>query len=346
MGFSLTSIPRLKGYVCEWMEEDNYIFSLRNKLYHSHSITSPLNYIGSIPEPFFKSFFYRFSLIRRLLRKSFYNVLPLKNGVYFVSYGRQLGLIKDKEYIPFTSIDKPFRVLRSAAAVDARGNIFFGEYTSNDDRMPVKIYRYSQDDNKLKIVHEFEAGSIRHIHGIYYDEYSKLLWCLCGDVGNENRILSSSDEFKTISMIGGGDESWRAVSVLFTEKYAYYSMDAEYADNFIIRVDKADCSRKKIGKINGPVYYSYKHDNKLFFAVTAELCPSQSDKYASLYTVDSNDKMERVLDIKKDFFSVKYFLPGAFYFPAGPGVANKMLINTVALRHKNSNSFSLNNNSE
>ena len=283
-------------------------------------------------------------MIRRLLRKSFYNVLPLKNGGYFVSYGRQLGLIKDKEYIPFTSFDKPFRVLRSAAAMDERGNIFFGEYTSNNDRTPVKIYRYSPDDNKLKIIHEFEAGSIRHIHGIYYDEYAKSLICLCGDIGNENMILSSIDEFKTISVIGGGDESWRAVSVLFTEKYFYYGMDAEYTDNFIIRVDKADYSREKIGKINGPVYYSYKSNNILFFAVTAELCPSHSDKYASLYTIDSTDKLERVLDIKKDLFSVKYFLPGAFYFPAGPGVKNKILINTVALNHNNSNCFSLNKN--
>ena len=344
MGYSTTSIARFKGYVYEWVEEGNYIFSLRNKLYHSNSLTSPLKYIGSVPEPFFKSFFYRFSLIRRLMRQSFYNVIPLKSGAYFVSYGRQLGLIKDKEYIPFTFIERSFRVLRSAAAIDARGNIFFGEYSSNDDRIPVKIYRYSQDDNKLKIIHEFEAGSIRHVHGIYYDNYSKSLFCLCGDIGNENRILRSIDEFKTISQVGGGDESWRAVSVLFTEKYFYYGMDAEHTDNFIIRVDKTDYSRKKIGKINGPVYYSYKHNNILFFAVTAELCPSQPDKYASLYTVDLKDRMERVLDIKKDFFSVKYFLPGSFYFPAGPGVTNKIFINTVALKPNNSNSFSLNKN--
>ncbi len=341
MKFSFTPIPEYNGYFCEWIEEKNYVFSLRNKLYRSDSISSPLEYIGSFPESIFQRFLYRFSLIRRLLRQSFYNVLPLKNGAYFVSYGRQLGIIKDKKYIPISGMDQPFRVLRSALALDNQGNIFFGEYSSNNDRLPVKIYKYSQDRNKLEVVYEFPAGSIRHIHGIYYDKYSKSLWCLCGDVGKENRILYSKDEFKTIFVVGGGDETWRAVSILFTEKYFYYGMDAEYTDNYIIRVDKSDYSRKKIGKVNGPVYYSYKHNNKLIFAVTAELCPSQSDKYASLYVLDLDDNMERILDIKKDFFSVKYFLPGAFYFPAGPGVNNKMLFNTIALKHKISNSFTL-----
>ena len=37
------------------------------------------------------------------------------------------------------------------------------------------------------------------------------------------------------------------------------------------------------------------------------------------------------------------FHADTYYFPAGPGVENKMLINTVVLRHKDSNSFSLNN---
>ena len=178
---------------------------------------------------------------------------------------------------------------------------------------------------------------------IYFDKYSKSLWCLCGDVGSENKIIQSFDEFSSVSVIGDGDETWRAVSILFTDKYFYYGMDAEYSDNYIIKVNRKDLQRKKIGKVNGPVYYSYKHNKKLFFAVTAELCASQTDKYASLYAVDYEDKMKRILDFKKDFFSVKYFLPGAFYFPAGPGLENQILFNTVALKNKKCNSFLLKN---
>ena len=341
MKFSATPIPELNGYICEWAESNSYIFSLRNKLYLTDSISSPLEFIGSFPEPLAVRFFCRFSLIRRLLRKSFYNVIPLRNGTYFVSYDRQVGVIKDQEFIPFTAIKTSFRILRSAAAIDDQGNVFFGEYSSNDDRKSVKIYKYSQDSNILEIVHVFTEGLIRHIHGIYYDEYTKSLWCLCGDVGTENKILYSKNEFKTITVVGSGDETWRGVSILFTKKYFYYGMDAEFTDNYIIRVDRSNYSRKKIGKVNGPVYYSYKHNNQLFFAVTAELCPSQSDKYASLYVINSNENFERILDIKKDIFSVKYFLPGAFYFPAGEGVNGDILFNTIALNHKTSNLFLL-----
>ena len=341
MKFAATPLPKLNGYICEWAEANSYIFSLRNKLYLTNSISSPLEYIGSFPEPLLVRLLFRFGLIRRLLRKSFYNVIPLKNDSYFVSYGQQLGIIKNKEYIPFNKIGASFKILRSAAAVDSEGNIFFGEYSSNDARQPVKIYKYSQKSNILEVVHEFASGLIRHIHGIYYDKYTDSLWCLCGDIGNENRILYSNNEFKKISVVGSGDESWRGVSILFTKKYFYYGMDAEFTDNYIIRVDRSNYSRKKIGKVNGPVYYSYKHNNQLFFAVTAELCPSQSDRYASLYVIDSDENIERILDIKKDFFSVKYFLPGAFYFPAGEGNKEDIIFNTIALNHKVSNSYSL-----
>ena len=343
MKFSTFPIKKFNNYVCEWSEPNNNIYSLKNNLYRSTSSSSSLEYLGQFPEPIIYRFLLRFSLIRRLLRKSFYNVIPLKNGSYFVSYGRHIGIIKDLEYSPITDIQKPFRVLRSAAAIDENGNVFFGEYSANDYRLPVKIYKYQADNNKLVIVYEFEAGSIRHIHGIYFDKYSKSLWCLCGDVGSENKIIQSFDEFSSVSVIGDGDETWRAVSILFTDKYFYYGMDAEYSDNYIIKVNRKDLQRKKIGKVNGPVYYSYKHNKKLFFAVTAELCASQTDKYASLYAVDYEDKMKRILDFKKDFFSVKYFLPGAFYFPAGPGLENQILFNTVALKNKKCNSFLLKN---
>ena len=344
MVFSAFPNKRLKNYVCEWSEQNNYIYSFKNNIYRSNSSSGPLEYLGRFPESFIYKILLRFSLFRRLFRKSFYNVIPLKNGSYFVSYGRNIGFIKDKKYSPISNIQKSFRVLRSAAAIDEHGNVFFGEYISNNERLPVKIYKYVPGNNKLEVVYEFEAGVIRHIHGIYFDKYTKSLWCLCGDIGSENKIIQSFDEFSTISVVGNGDETWRAVSVLFTKKHFYYGMDAEYADNYIIKVNRKDLKRKKIGKVNGPVYYSYKHNNKLFFAVTAELCASQTDKYASLYVVDLKDKIDRILDYEKDFFSVKYFLPGAIYFPAGPGEVNEMLFNTIALKNKISNSYSLNNN--
>jgi hypothetical protein len=343
MKFSLTNLPSLNLYTCEWFSQDGYIFSLGNNLYHSNSISSKFIYIGCFPESRIKQFVTRFSIVRRFLRSTFYNVLPLNNGTYFVSYGKQIGVIKEKRFIPFTEIEKPFRILRSASAIDNKGNVFFGEYSSNNERKPVKIYKYSYAENLLKVVYEFPAGTIRHIHGIYFDKYTNFLWCLSGDIGAENRISYSKDEFKTITTIGSGDESWRAVSILFTEKYFYYGMDAEYAENYIIKVKRSDHSRKKIVKVNGPVYYSYKFNGFLIFAVTAELCPSQVDKSAALYALDQDDNVTRIIDFEKDFFSVKYFLPGAFYFPAGPGINQSLLINTVALKNSASNTFYLKN---
>ncbi len=325
-------IPELKGYICEWAQGDRYIFSTYNRLYQTNSDFSEFKYIGEVPENTLNRLVFSFGILRRLFRRFFYNVIPLNDGGVFVSYGTQLGIIKNKKYIPFSEIGNPFRILRSAAAINENGDIFFGEYSSNSTRCPVNIYKYSQSAKELNIVYTFPAGEIRHIHGIYFDKYEKKLWCLCGDIGNENKISYTNDDFQTLNIVGYGNETWRAVSMLFTKKHIYYGMDAEFTDNYLIRLSRKDFSQKKIGKINGPVYYSYKHNKTLIFAVTAELCPSQSDRNASIYII-KNDKVKKFLYIEKDVFSVKYFLPGAFYFPAGSGGNNnEVFVNTVALK--------------
>ena len=102
-------------------------------------------------------------------------------------------------------------------------------------------------DISAKVVHIFPEGSIRHIHGIYYDEFSDSLWCVTGDVSDECQIIQSFDKFETLSVIGSGDETWRAVSLLFTKDYIYYAMDAEFEQNKIFKISRQNMQRTNLG---------------------------------------------------------------------------------------------------
>jgi hypothetical protein len=341
VSWSVAENPQLSGYTCEWAEPNNYIFSRRNCLYWSESLSPPFKQIGKFPAPLWETMVSEVRPLQRLLRHFFYNVIPLKDGSLFVSFNKSFGILQNGKFRSLEGMLRPCRVLRSAAAMDKRGNIYFGEYLTNSERGPMRIYRYIPGENFVKTVHEFPAGVIRHIHGIYFDPFTESLWCLSGDIDGENRFTRSKDGFQTMDTIGAGDESWRAVSLLFTKEFIYYATDAEFEENSIIRLCRSTGERKWLGYINGPVYYSYKLGDHLFFAVTGELCPSQRDRRTTLWVVDKNEIPKEVISFEKDIFSVKYFLPAALYFPAGPGLGSELAFSVIGAKSVDGLTYSL-----
>jgi hypothetical protein len=199
----------------------------------------------------------------------------------------------------------------------------------------MRVYRYAPGDDRVEISHVFPAGAVRHIHGIFADPYEGGLWCLSGDVGSECRIMRTMDGFRTIDIVGSGDETWRSVSIQFSPTAIYYAMDAEFTQNYIYRIDRKSGQRTRLAAVDGPVYYSHVAGDHYYFAVTAELCPSQKGKAAELWRVDENGSCERVLTLEKDRYSVKYFMPGTIDFPRGSGLADRLLFRATALAGDN-----------
>jgi len=132
-------------------------------------------------------------------------------------------------------------------------------------------------------------------------------------------FIQTDDGFRTLEVIGKGDETWRCVNLLFTEDAIYYSMDAEFVRNWIYRIDRKSGRRDTLGSVDGPVYYSYAFGKDLFFAVTAELCPSQQGKSASLWHVSEVGDLKQIFSVEKDRLPVKYFMPGTPH--CQPGLA-------------------------
>ena len=189
------------------------------------------------------------------------------------------------------------------------------------------------------MVHVFPAGTVCHVHGVYSDPYAAGLWCTTGDRGSECRISMTTDQFQTLETVGGGDESWRCVSLQFTQEGIYYASDAEFQQNYIYRIDRQSGKRSVLTEIEGPVYYSHATGQDLFFGVSAELCPSQQGRSAVLWCVSDQQKCSRLLAFEKDRLSVKYFLTGAFYFPCGPGLADEFFFHGIALRGADNRTF-------
>ena len=334
-GWQVEPVPALSGYTVEWLEPGRVLLSRGNRIYRAATPTGPRQLVGEVAAPRWKRWTSRGRLAQRLLRFMVYNVLPLGDDTVLVTFGKQLGLILPGGYRSIRGMMRPCRVLRRGCALASDASVYWGEYVKNPERGAIHVYRYRPGTTHAEVVHTFGAGEIRHVHGVYRDPHTDSLWCLTGDRPEECRILRTSDGFETLETVGEGDETWRAVSLLFTVDAVYFASDAEFRDNHLYRLDRRSGERTTLATLDGPVYYSHAIGEDLFFATTAELCPSQSEPVASLWHVGSTGEVSRLVSFTKDLLrkhlTTMLFMPGTLHFPLGPGLEGVTYMSGVGL---------------
>jgi hypothetical protein len=335
MKWTVEKIPELSGYQIEYAAPRDFYLSRQNRLFRSSDLNSPFTEIAVIDAPAWKQFFAGVRPFQRLLRFMMSNVIALENGDLFVTFDKSVGTIHNGKFQPLKNLIRPCRVLRSACAVDASGDVYFGEYLANDERGEMHVYKYSAGADDLEIVYTFPANSIKHIHGIYFDKYTGALFCLTGDKESECRILRSFDGFKSIETVGSGDETWRAVSILFDENYFYYGTDAEFRENNIYRVKRDGFERENLGGVSGTVFYSKRLGDDLFFATTAENAPSQKENVAALWHIGENTKCEKLISFAKDRWHPTLFMFGTIHFPGVNELENELYFHLVGVENDN-----------
>jgi len=335
MSFTVEEISDLRGFTVEWSEVGNYFLSRRNTLYHSTDLEPPFSPFAVIESTLWKHLASRSRLAQRLLRFQVTNVVPLPNGDVFVTFDKSVGLIRDGRYRDLGGLVRPCRVLRSACALDADGSIFFGEYLANDERGEMRVYKYEAGSDELDVIYTFPSGSIKHIHGIYFDALTKSLFCLTGDDLRECQIIQTFDEFQTLVRVGQGDETWRAVSLLFSEGSLYYGMDAEFRTNHIYRFDRKSRERTSYGEVSGTVFYSKQIGSDMFFTTTAENAQSQKENVAAIWHLDAARGLQEVVKYQKDHWHPTLFQFGTVHFPNFEKPIDKLHFSLVGVREDN-----------
>ncbi|MEJ7849623.1 MAG: hypothetical protein WKF92_16185 [Pyrinomonadaceae bacterium] len=336
MNWKVEEIPELKGYTIEWAEPDIFYLSRRNILYRSNNLKPPFEKLALIDAPGWKKNASNFRLAQRLLRFMVTNVITLGNGELFVTFDKSVGIVdKQGRYSALKGLVRPCRVLRAACAVDRNGNVFFGEYLANPERGEMRVYKYKTGSDSLQVIYTFPSNSIKHIHGLYFDEVTDSIFCLTGDDDSECRILQTFDEFQTVNIVGQGDETWRAVSILFDTDNFYYGTDAEFRENQISKVNRATSERTALGCVSGTVFYSKKIGDDLFFTTTAENAPMQKENVAALWHVDANENCEMLASFKKDLWHHTLFQFGTIHFPYANNLDDELYFHLVGVEQDN-----------
>jgi hypothetical protein len=350
--FSLCEVTWLGRYGVGYHADDHLIVHRRNRVYKTIGKGEPLVEIGRIPITILEKILIVFRLGLRFKRLVFYNIFPVSGSCYFVNFANRIGYIENGTYTEINGIINPCKILNNGAAVDDNGDVYFGEYFLNSEReKPVQIYKFEVASKKLEIVHVFPAGAVRHVHGIYKDPYTGYFYIATGDRDLECAIFYTKDKFTSLQMMGAGDETWRTVSILFTQDHIYYGMDAEFIPNRVFCVDKNTGFRTDLGQIPGPVYYSAILKGKPVFIVAAELCPSQQNSAASVVGVCDGKAVVKV-SFDKDLsaskkitrFFGKIFLPGNFHLPFHNSKStNRLFLYGIALSKVDGKCFEITN---
>ena len=136
-------------------------------------------------------------------------------------------------------------------AVSPSGNIYLGEYITTARPHVVRILQGSNDGKNWKVQHTFESGEIFHIHSIYWSNLLDSLIIATGDRPEEIKLLKTDDEFKTLEVIGEGDQGWRVVSIAETEDLLFWGADNDQTGAHIYSLNKGKrVQHNFIGKVS------------------------------------------------------------------------------------------------
>ncbi len=260
------------------------------------------------------TFFSYFPLLRRLTRAEITKYYHLKDGTELCiarkgifKLNRETGIFK-----------KCFHVIRGSRplnlCIDNEGKIFFGEYFMNMEKKEVHIYCSEDNGETWNVVYTFEKGNINHIHGIFKDPYTNLLWIATGDRDNECIIANTNDGFETLNIVFRGGQEYRTCALLFYKDNIVFATDSQYQKNFIKSFDRTTLEIKELQAVQGPVIRGGQIGDLSFISTDVEESEVNCDKHAYIWVSKDGITWKEVFSAEKDGFPY-LFQFGVFDIP-------------------------------
>lgn len=232
-------------------------------------------------------------------------------------------------------------VLHMSIAVLAPNVVILGEYGRNSSREGVPLYMSQDGGRTWKVPFVFSQGSIRHVHGVYYDQFTKHIWVPTGDFDGECYLY----EFKNSSLKepiihGNGSQIWRTVSLFFTPSSVVWAMDSELEPSRLIVMDKCSGVISKGTTFPGPVWYiKTLVDGHYLLQTTVENGEGVVTKNAHIYI--SSDLLNWVhLDsFVHDGWPLRFFKNAVIAFSTGAQSASQFYLSAEAIKGMDGKAF-------
>ena len=272
-----------------------------------------------VPESPLKQLLGCHRLSRRLLRLDKCNVFPVSDGLviarggFVYKYNYACGKLT-----PTLQLQQCRNMLHLSICQTPGGALYFGEYGMNPDRNPVPIYRSCDQGNTWEVIHRFEAGKIRHVHGCYYDPVQDSIWVCTGDFQNECWVIQTDHDFQQMDFLGTGQQQFRTCGLFFQEDSVHWIMDSELEACHHIVLDRQTQRVAVKNQFQGPVWYIKRLKSDLFLAATVqERGPGVLDQHVHLMASADLQSWTEVAKFDHDGLPKRYFKNGVIGFAEG-----------------------------
>jgi hypothetical protein len=212
--------------------------------------------------------------------------------------------------------------LPQGSCIDDQGNCYYGEYWRNPQHEEVNVYQWKRDASKWELFYSFPPGAIRHIHAVQFDPFLGKVWIATGDHDNECNIgyFVTTSSAQQLVLVAAGQQTTRAVSLLFTRDYVYWGSDGDGSRvivNHIYRWSRDTHQVEEITEVGGPVYYStVGQDGRLFVSTVVEGGAAEHDRFARVWMSTNGVDWREIGKWKKDRWQF-IFGHGVLSFPQG-----------------------------
>ena len=333
-----------------WTDASSALCSLDHSVYrytYEHGIFQWLfklpprndSLLGRLKDRMARSWFRRNLIpgsgINNLTKTADGDVVIIFDRVYWYSKKKSDGLAT---VIPCDAVPKFAPPLRGGAAVHGlSNNIYFGEYL-NGHQCDIRVFCVNVSVPLVRECWRFSRAQIKHIHSIHYDSFRSRLWICTGDLDHESCIYYTDDEFSSVHKFGGGDQSWRAIAMLFDEHGMEWGMDAGKdapadAVNYIYRFDFRSGQRSKQITIGNPAYSACEFaDGAAVMQTSFEPGrPQKTPEAAALWIRDHQGGWSGFLELPYGITTPRQGVGkyGHIYLPQGKSPKNRLLFTPV-----------------
>ena len=171
----------------------------------------------------------------RLTDPIYYEFLPVGAEAFLrtggLIYNSEDGMTKWKKIY-----DAKRAIKNSMIWIEEENALLFSEYTPGLNLCRHHLYKYYVHSGETKTImtffspdeHERDGAApyCRHIHVLMKDPFTKDIFLGVGDSDDESAIYRSSDNGNHFALVGKGDQSWRTLSFIFTERSVFWNTDS------------------------------------------------------------------------------------------------------------------------
>jgi hypothetical protein len=215
---------------------------------------------------------------------------------------------------------------------DDEGNIYFGQYFSNESRNPISIFQSQDDGRTFRECYRFSAGEVRHVHGLIYDRFRNMIWVLTGDYGNEAKIALATPGFQNVRTLAQGTQQTRACDGICTADRFVYATDTPLEQNHVVHLDPQSGESENVAKIQNSVLFMGEACGGAFLSTIVEPSELNSTRNVHIWFSSDNRAWQEVISIERDRWSLRYFQYPMASFAFGPRECPYSFVNFRGVR--------------